>query len=281
MRIGLALGGGGAKGIAHIPILETFDEVGLRPAAISGASIGAVVGAAYASGMSGAELREQIEDQLFSAAEPRWERRFDLARNFRRILDLIDLDFGSGGFVHGEKVIELLYEGLRVRRFEDLDIPLKVVATEFWKREQVVFERGDLLPAVRASMSLPVLFNPVVIDDRVLMDGGAVNPVPYDLLLDDCDAVVAVDVSGQRSRGSGAQRPSLPQAIFNTFQIMSKAILDAKVARRPPDLLLRPDLVDVQLLEFDRAQEIYAQAVPAARELRDWLSERLAGPSGR
>jgi NTE family protein len=275
-RIGLALGGGGAKGLAHIRILETLDELGARPAAIAGTSIGAIVGALYASGLSGRELREELDSQLFAQAEEGSRRVFDLSKGFRRVLDLIDLDFGSGGFIRGEKFMQALYEDVRAHTFEELEIPLKVVATEFWSREQVVFESGELLPAVRASMSLPVLFTPVVIGDRVLMDGGAVNPLPYDLLPDDCDITIAIDVSGARSKDPEDQIPSLSESIFNTFQIMSKAIVDQKLRQCPPDIYLRPDLVDVQVLEFDKMHEIFEQAEPACEALRERIAPLLA-----
>lgn len=275
MRFGLALGGGGAKGLAHIPILETLDELGLRPHAIAGTSIGAVIGALYASGLSGAALRREV-DGVFAERPFPSRRIFDLSGAFRQALDLIDLDLGSGGFVRGEKFMEFLYEDVRARSFEELETPLKVVATDFWSREEVVFDAGELLPAVRASMSLPVLFAPVSLGNRVLMDGGAVNPVPYDLLLDDCDVVVAVDVAGIRTRDAKTGLPSLSEAVFNTYQIMSKAILEEKLRHRPPHLILRPELVDVQVLEFDKAPEIFEAARWACGELRAKLPALLA-----
>jgi NTE family protein len=277
-RIGLALGGGGAKGLAHIPLLETFDALRVRPAALAGSSIGAVLAAVYASGTSGAEIRAGLDAFLFAEGENGTRGLLELSSRLRRIFDLVDFELGSGGFVRGEKFVSFLYDEIRVARFEDLEIPLQVVATDFWTREAVVFESGELLPAIRASMSLPALFTPVVIGERVLMDGGTVNPVPYDLLWDRCDLTVAVDVAGRRTPPP-ERIPSLFDSIFTTFQIMSKAIVDEKLGRRPPDLLLRPDIVDVQMLEFGAAHRIYAQTEPSCRELRAWLEARLAGRS--
>ena len=276
-RVGLALGGGGAKGLAHVPILETLDDLGVRPSVISGTSIGAIIGALYASGLSGRETREEIEEFLYGSEEERREHKFSITRSFRKLLDVLDLDldFSSGGFVQGEKFLDQLYEDLKAQDFDELEIPLKVVVSDFWSREQVVLASGPLRPAVRASMSLPVLFSPVVIEGRVMIDGGAVNPVPYDLLLDECDVTIAVDVSGARPQDADDPTPSLTDAVFNTFQIMSKAIVDEKRRRRPPDLYLQPDIVDVQVLEFDRADEIFAAAGPACRELREKLPALL------
>jgi NTE family protein len=275
-RIGLALGGGGAKGLAHIPLLETFDALGVRPAVLSGSSIGAVLAAVYASGTSAEQMRAGLEEFLFAEGGDGQRSLRDLSRSLLRILDLVDLELGSGGFVRGEKFVDFLYDEIRAARFEDLEIPLRVVATDFWSREAVVFESGELLPAIRASMSLPALFTPVVIGERVLIDGGTVNPVPWDLLWDLCDLTVAVDVAGMRTPPED-RIPSLFDSIFTTFQIMSKAIVDEKLRRRPPDLLLRPDIVDVQMLEFGAAHRIFEQAEPACGELRAWLEAHLAG----
>ncbi len=261
MRIGLALGGGGAKGLAHIPILEVLDELGVRPSAIAGTSIGAVIGAFYASGVPARQIRDEFHQLIFPEDEAD-AGGFELPRGIRQLLDLIDIDVKSGGLLRGEKFLDRLYEDVRARTFEELQIPLKVVATEFWTREQRVVETGELIPAVRASMSLPVLFSPVV-------HGTA---VPYDLLFDDCDFTIAVDVAGQRTPGPHDQIPSLTDSIFNTFQIMSKAIVDQKLRVRAPDVYLRPEIVDVQVLDFDRAEEIYAGAESACQELRERLA---------
>lgn len=271
MRIGLALGGGGAKGLAHIPILEVLDELDLRPSAIAGTSIGAVIGAFYASGLSGREIRNELDELLF-AKEDAESGSFELPRSIRQLLELIDIDLSSGGLLRGEKFLDRLYEDVRARSFEELEIPLKVVATDFWTRQEAVVDSGELIPAVRASMALPVLFSPVVHGSAVLMDGGAVNPVPYDLLLDECDFTIAVDVAGTRTPDPQDHIPSLTESIFNTFQIMSKAIVDQKLRVRPPDVYLRPEIVDVQVLDFDRAEEIYAGAASACQELRERLA---------
>ena len=276
-RVGLALGGGGAKGLAHVPILETLDELGVRPHMIAGTSIGAIIGALYASGLSGSQTRAEIEEFIYHEAEG-GERKFSVAGGFRKVLDLLDLDldFSSGGFVRGEKFLDRLYEDLRVESFDELEIPLKIVVSDFWSREQLVLETGELRSAVRASMSLPVLFSPVMMGERVLIDGGAVNPVPYDILMDECDVTIAVDVSGSRPQVSEDPTPSLMDSVFNTFQIMSKAIVDEKRKRRPPDLYLQPHIVDVQVLEFDRADEIFAASKAACDELRAKLPALLA-----
>ena len=159
-------------------------------------------------------------------------------------------------------------------RFEALAIPLSVVATDFWERRQVVLQEGDLLSAIRASMAVPGLFPPVERDGRILVDGGLVNPVPYDLLLDDCDLVIAVDVLGERTAGDAA-RPDSLENVFNALLIQQAALTREKLRRVAPEVYVRPGISDVRMLEFYRAEEIYAQAEPARERLRKTLTEKL------
>ena len=165
---------------------------------------------------------------------------------------------------------------VKVRNFEELAIPLCVVAADFWNRSQVVFDTGDIRTAVHASMAVPGIFTPVVIDKQVLVDGGVVNPVPYDLLLDHCDITIAADVMGNRTESVNLI-PSFSESIFNTFQIMEKTILRQKIAARPPDIYISPEIVDIQMLEFYKADEIFRQAQSAkdqlSRELERLLNE--------
>ena len=275
LKIGVALGGGGAKGLAHIPILEAFDELGLRPAAISGTSMGAIIGALYASGQSAAEIRESLGEMLFSVDEG-GRPKLDLFKSFQALRQLVDFDFSSGGVMSGDYFLSALSEELGVATFEELEIPLFVVATDFWAREQVIFDSGALPIAVRASMSLPAIFTPVVHEGRVLMDGGSVNPVPYDLLFDHCDRVLAVDVSGSREEKGEDELPSASESVFNTFQIMSRSILEQKLRIREPDLLVRPPIVDVKVLEFSKANEVYQQTEGCRRQVSAWL-RKLTG----
>ncbi len=270
--IGLALGGGGAKGLAHVVALEALEEMGLRPAALAGTSIGAVMGALYASGQSAADIRQGVASLV--GRERDSLRKLLFRKDLLRAAELIDPQMGPGGLLRGERFLGLLSERMGVSTFEELAIPLKVVAADFWEREEVVFSSGPILPAVRASMALPWLFTPVILGDQVLIDGGAVNPVPYDLLQDECGLTVAVDVMGQRGKGAGAP-PSLLEAIFNTFQIMERTILRQKMNRRPPDVYLEVEIQGVRVLEFHRAEEIYRQAQPVKERLRRELGRLL------
>lgn len=273
VRLGIALGGGGAKGLAHVLMLEALDELGVRPACVTGTSIGAVIGVLYCSGLSGRDIRDLIT--RIAPHEGEFLHNMVVERHTFKWLEFITPQFDGAGLLKAERFISYLFELIRAISFEDLTIPLRVVAADFWSREEVVLDRGPLQPAIQASMSLPGLFSPVVIGERMLVDGGAVNPVPFDLLPSDCTLTVAVDVIGQRNHEQG-EPPSLSEAIFNTFQIMEKSIVRAKLLAHPPGVYFEIDTTGVRLLEFHKAQQVFAQATRAKDEFKRKVEQRLA-----
>ncbi len=270
--IGLALGAGGANGLAHILMLEVFDELGLVPHAIAGSSIGSIMGALYASGNTTREIKE-IVDALVIRKNDSWKDVF-LRKDLLQWVQFLDPELGRGGFISGDAFLAFLYDYIQVDCFEDLKIPLYVVATDFWEREAIVYNSGSLLSAIQGSMALPGLFTPVRRDGRVLIDGGAVNPVPYDVLPQSCQTTVAVDVSGKRSP---KEELSFLDTIFNTFQIMQHSIVREKYTDYPPDVTITPDIVDVRALDFHKADAIFEQARPAKDQLKQELESLIGG----
>jgi NTE family protein len=271
-RVGIALGGGGAKGLAHISMLEVLDELGVRPHRISGTSIGAIMGVLYASGLSARDMREGIGELT---AVPRTVKEWIDARQLPGWVEFIGLDVGRGRLLQVDRFLAELERVIGVPVFEELAIPLKVVAADFWARSEVVFDAGPIIPAVAASFALPGIFKPVLLDGRVLVDGGSVNPLPYDLLTDDCDIVIAIDVSGAR-RPAVDLLPSYSETIFNTFQIAEQTIVNEKLKARPPTLYIEPEIEDVKVLEFHKADQIHEQSGPARDRLRQELEALLA-----
>ena len=269
-KIGLALGGGGAKGFAHIPILEVFDELGIRPYCITGTSIGAILGALYASGYTA----KDIADMLLYLTPPKSATAKNIMRGkeILRMLDMIDPHFSlkPKGLFKGEKFLSFLYDQMKVDSFEELVIPLKVVATDFWRNEQVVFDSGDLLQAVRSSMAIPYIFTPVIVEDRVLVDGGLVNNVPHDLLSAKCDIKIAVDIMGEHSTPK-TKIPSPLDAMFHTYEVMQDSIATAKLEAHPVDIYMRPPLMDIDVLDFYKAKAIYEQGM----QIKDEFKRRL------
>jgi NTE family protein len=241
MNIGIALGSGGTKGFAHIEYLKVIDEFGIKIGAISGASMGALIGAFYAGGMKAAEMEKIFADLTL----------FDKAK----MADVLSID--KAGLVKGRKIEQFLEEKLPVKRFEELSIPLRIVATDYWSKEQVIFDKGDIVPAIRASISVPGLFRPYEYENRLLIDGGVVNPVPFDLLTDDCDFIIGVDVSGEKDIKANAV-PSPVEVLLGTFQIMQKVITDQKEKGRHVMIYCKPRLNGIRAFEFYKYQEVFA-----------------------
>lgn len=258
-RFGVALGGGGAKGLCHIAFLKALDELGVRPSIITGTSIGAIIGGFFAAGFTGKELEALLKKIRFT----------DLSK--------IVLDFSlfsDSAILKGKGVEDFLAKYLPVRTFVDLDVPLKVVATDFWSRREVVFDNGDLVTAIRASMALPALFEPVRLDDVVLIDGGAVNPLPYDLL-EGCDVTIAIDVSGAKTYTGDDMVPNMLESIMSTFQIMQASIVEAKKKLSHPHIYVKPALTNIRILDFYRYKEILAVVQEDVARFKEELQQHL------
>jgi NTE family protein len=265
--IGLALGGGSARGLAHVVMLEAFDELGIKPVAIAGTSIGSMIGGLYASGMSGAEIRVFVEELLSTRTEifRRLAKSSDGLRNL--------WNFRAPSVVDGVTLFEVLLPALRCD-FDSLKIPFSAVAVDFYAMSQVVIEQGPVVPAVAASSALPSILRPVVIGGRVLVDGGFRNPCPWDVVAPKADYTVAVDVSGTNSRGNDQAIPNPIEAWIGSTQILFHSISDAKIAANPPSLMVRPAVGIYGTMDFPKFREIFTASEPAKDELKRGL-ERL------
>jgi len=254
LRIGLALGGGGAKGLAHIGFLKILDELEITPAIISGTSMGAMIGAMYCSGLSAVEIEEIYEKTTL----------IELGR-------LIDLAIPAiHGLAKGDKISRFLTKEIGLSTFENLQIPLKVIATDYWQKKQIVLDHGDLAKAVRASISVPGIFEPVLLNNHVLTDGGAVNPVPYDIIRDDCDILLAIDVTGRQQPESKKEEvPNIFECIMNSFHIMETALLENKLAKSKPDFLYRPDIVNISIIDFTHYDEVINFSQPEINRFKN------------
>lgn len=269
-RIGLALGGGGARGLAHIHVLEALDEMGIVPAAIAGSSIGAIIGAGYAGGICGTEMRG-LATAMFRKRTEALGRLWQLRP--RRFADL----FAGGGLAQFDatRVLEVFAGPSIPRDFADLKIPLSVVATDFYDCREVALRTGDLHQAVAASIAIPVLFKPVVVGQRVMIDGGVVNPLPFDALPDGLDIVIAVDVVGSPSPRNGRHFPSASDSIFGATQILMQTITAEKLKTRQPDILIKPDTNSFRVLNFLKAEEILRASEPIKVEVQHKLERML------
>jgi len=269
--IGLALGSGGANGLAHIAMLRVFDELGIVPDRITGTSIGAVIGGLYAAGLPADEIQDIFDDVAGSPLDA----LSGLAGSDLDLADLLQIGLSDGGLLDSGGFLRFLAGHTEVRRFAELRIPLAVVATDYWTGESVVIDEGRLFPAIEASMAVPGLFSPVARGEQLLIDGGTSNPLPFDLLQGEVDLVIAVDVTGSRQPDDD-EPPGVTDMLFNTFKIMQQSLTAKAVRHAPPHVYLRPEARGVRLLHFNRIHEILAQAEPAADELRDQLVIWLA-----
>jgi NTE family protein len=271
-RIGLALGGGGARGIAHIMMLEAFDELGIKPAVVAGTSIGAIFGAAYASGLSAKEIRAHTEEALTV--------RFDLVRELfsarARGLPSLQRFFSTpAALLAPDALLDILLPSRVARDFSQLTIPLKIVATDFYSLEAVVLTEGPLRRAVAASMCLPAVFEPVIMDGRVLLDGGLTNPLPYDLVMEMSDISVAIDVSGAPVPNTNRAHPSVTEALMGSAFIFERSIIREKLKTSQPDIYIEAGTSHFQLLDVFKVKDILAAAAPSKERLKVQLSRIL------
>ena len=286
-RIGLALGAGSARGWAHIGAIRALEQRGIKPDLVCGTSIGALVGAAYASG----EL-DRLETWVSGLA-------------WTTVVRLMDLTW-RGGLIRGQRLFTLFRTMFEERNIDDLPIPYGAVATELYSGRELWLQHGNLMDAVRASCAMPGLFTPVVRDNVLVVDGGLVNPVPVSMCRAlGADLVIAVDLSwgklgAYRERGRAVaprevpgwlarlrpgwaekhaaleEHPSIP-SIFEVFAT-SLDVVEIRVARSrlsgdPADVLLTPLLPDFATMDYHRAKEAIEEGRAAVERMAPLLEQ--------
>lgn len=256
-KIALALGGGAARGWAHIGVLRALEEEGIEVGMIAGTSIGALVGGCYLAGKL---------DEL---------EAFARSLTMRRIASLLDFTIRGSGLFGGMRLTRRMQEHIENLSIEDLDRPFVAVATEVNSGHEVWINSGSLITALRASYALPGIFEPIKCNNRTLVDGALVNPVPVSV----CRAheellVVAVNLNydlygrsavikhsagpqriEEQKQEDSAARLGLTSVMVQSFNIIQDRISRARLAGDPPDLALHPKLADIGLSEFHRAGE--------------------------
>jgi NTE family protein len=250
--IGIALGGGFARGIAHIGVLKVLEEEGVPIRVIAGTSVGSLIGAAYCSGLSIAELEEVAQRVRFTTFA-----RWTLSRC---------------GFATTDRMIAFLTRTLKVRTFEELRIPLGVTATDFNTGEAAVFNTGSIIDPVRASCAYPGMFLPVLINGHWMVDGMLSHPVPSRPLRDmGADRVLAVHLKGQWSKSTAPRH--LFDVIGQSFAIAQDRMSSAW--RNAADLVIEPDVAGFDYDDFKRADELMRVGELAMRnampEVRKWM----------
>src|SRR5438445_2002840 len=259
--IAFVLGGGGARGFAHAGVLKVLDDAGIRADLVVGTSAGSLVGALYAGGIRNDELLET------AIAVQRDE--------------LVDFVFPHRGFIEGSRLQTYIDKALNGRLIEQLDIPFVAVATELASGRLVAFTRGDTGMAVRASCSVPVIFQPTSIRGSEYVDGGLVSPVPVKVARElGADLVIAVDVS--RHPEEQKDLDSTAAMLSHAFVVMEHAL--AQEETRLADVVIRPKLAEVRATDLAARGQAIAAGEDAARaalpQIRSLIAERTAAGSG-
>ncbi|AYM96997.1 patatin-like phospholipase family protein [Acidovorax sp. 1608163] len=252
IKVGIALGGGAAKGFAHIGVIKMLEANGFAPAVVSGTSAGSVVGALYASGMNAFEMQEKAV-------------ALDEAK-------IRDLQWSSGGLLQGQKLEDYVNEQVRRKPLEQMTKPFVAVATRLEDGERTVFARGNTGQAVRASSSVPGVFQPVTIGKYHFVDGGIVSPVPVDAARQlGADIVIAVDISNKaRGQSPGDMLGTLGQSIA----IMGQKLGQAELARA--DVIIRPQVLDIGSADFSQRANAILEGEKAALAVMPQIRERIA-----
>jgi NTE family protein len=276
MRIGVALGSGAARGLAHIPYIEAMDELGLKPSVIAGSSIGALIGSGWANGMTGAELREHAYSVLGSLqqiASTLWNRnRF----SFKQMVeDGLSMQVNSMGITKA-----FLPDGFP-DDFAELTIPFHAVATDFYAWKEVVFSSGPLRPAIAASLAIPSLFRPVNVEGRYYIDGGVTDPLPLGLIAGRCDVLIGIDVHRTPELLDPSNEPSITDSAVVATEIMSQKLVDATVFKYPPDVYVRAEVGPFGGSEFWRVREIVENATVDKDRFKRAVTDALLAHSIR
>jgi len=251
-RFGLALGGGAARGFAHIGVIQVLEEAGLRPDVVVGTSAGSLVAALYASGRGGAELA-----------------RLALAMDESAITDW---SFPSRGVIRGEALARYVRDHTGGRTIEQCPLTLGIVATDLDSGEPVLFRRGDLGTAVRASSAVPAVFQPVRIGAREYVDGGLSSPIPVRHAREmGAELVMAVDISAA-PQGNGTGDPL--RMLLQTFAIMGRSI--NRYELREADVVVRPNLAGISGADFTVRQQTIVAGRQAAHAVLGALRQRMA-----
>ncbi|WP_395343263.1 patatin-like phospholipase RssA [Ningiella sp. W23] len=300
MKIGLALGAGAARGWAHIGIIKALEELGIKIDIVAGCSIGAYVGAAYASGKL-----DELEAWANTLTE--WQ-----------VFGLLGIGLRRGGLASGQKVFDKHKNDFCAPSFEQMIKSFSAVATDLYSGKEVIFNKGDINDAIQASCAIPALFAPIEHEGRWLVDGAVVNPVPVNQCRQlGADFVIAVNLSAdfrpqlieqfEEEHKASQQKtdeiiskgatgfmkqwfspdpkpnkktsPGIVGVMSSALEILQARVTRSRLAGDPPDILIEPQLRDVGLLEFHRAEELAQKGRESVQRLSEQISYQLDLPS--
>jgi NTE family protein len=255
--LGLVLGGGAAKGYAHIGVIKVLDEIGVKPDLVVGASMGSLVGGLYAFGFSGKRM-EEIAGQI-DKRKKRW---------------LFPIRLNKRGFIDGKRVVKFLNELLGDAKIEDLRLKYAAVATDIENHQEVVIKTGSLIMAIRASIAIPVVFTPHNYGGMILNDGGFINPVPITVAQDlGADRIIAVNVLPRFDYGRvefTARKPSgrdfnLRAVFRETSDLITSRLIDREMDFMKKGLVINVDTAGIGMSQFERSRAAIERGYEAAK----------------
>lgn len=272
-KVAVAFGGGGARGISHIWIMEALDELGVKPVALSGTSIGALAAVCYASGYSGVDLRAYMLDLFGNTGEVLsrfWKHR---PRSFSRLFSVQNPMANWSQFDPVWMVESFLPPDIK-KDFNALEIPASFSATDYFSGDEVIFNKGDLTNALAASIAIPALFRPIEINGHLLIDGGCVNPLPVDHVRAQADIVIGVDVVGLPQKPRDGKIGSFEMG-FGATQILMQTIQREKMRHDKADILVQPRVDAFRPLDFLKTADILEASRDTKEEVKQSLSRLL------
>jgi len=269
-EVGLVLGGGGARGYAHIGVLKALEEREVKPVAIAACSMGSIVGALYGAGLTADEMLARAQEF--------------------KLTELLDVG-GREALSRGRRLERTLARFLPAT-FEELAVPLKVTACDIQQGQQVIFASGDLRAAVRASISLPGVFPPARCEDRILLDGGLVNNLPVDIIRTMThQPVIAVDVAAPADRPldfdeqrswweilahRAYRRPLILEIVMKAYDIPQRMLTDTRLALNPPDIFVRPPIdPSIKVENFEDWRQPFEAGYEATHIAIEEFGERI------
>jgi NTE family protein len=241
-KLGIAFGGSGAEGIAGIAYIKALEEMNMKPDIVSGTGVGAVIAAMYAAGMTSQDMLDFLKEINFPGA--------------KRPINLNKVKDAKYGILDGMGLEEYFQMVVPIKVFDRLYFPLKIVATEFETGHERVFSEGDVGAAVRAGVAVPGIFSPHEIDDVLYIDGSCVNPVPFDIIREDCDVIVCIDPHVDASVDGNDAAPNVFSALMSAYGATKKTLVREKHKAFKVDLFESVVIDDMTSFDFVRYEDI-------------------------
>ncbi|MEO0184565.1 MAG: patatin-like phospholipase family protein [candidate division WOR-3 bacterium] len=266
--LGLVLGGGAAKGYAHIGVIEFLEELNIKPDIIVGASMGSLIGGFYARGFTAKQM-EKIALQI----------------DKKKKKELFRFQISKKGFINGKNIVKFLKPYLGNTKVEDLPLKYAAVATDIEENTEIVIDRGDLIQAIRSSIAIPVVFTPNKYNGRILIDGGFINPVPVDVAINlGAKRIIAVNVLYRfeypqikiAEQNESGKKYNIKQIFVKTFDLISSRLIEYDIKQLKNGVWIDIDTTGIGLSQFEKAREAIERGYIQAKKYKEKLLQFIS-----